>query len=276
MNKHLKRLFLMALTLVMLLSCMPVFSAFADEEEPVEPPKPTTATLSIGEKALFAAEEVISFALAGDGEREELWITAPGEKDAVLQEGEYNDETVELSFTAEGEYKAYVMTYLGEESLKSKVVTFYVGLPTTATISTAVTTCNVGGSITFHTKTNSGICTVLVYAPDSEEAAEYETVDGIATVTFEEEGTYRILAQAANDNGTLDSEEITVSVISGLSIPNPGKNDNPGITTSQAPQPADYTWMILPGVILGIVLMIALIVVLKIAKKKKRAKAAQQ
>ena len=276
MNKHLKRLILVALTLTLALSCLPMFSAFAAEDDPAEEII-VPAVLTIGsEKTLFEIDEAIPFEISGIGEKEELWITAPGEKKASLHTDNLKDGTHKIAFSVSGEYKAYIVTWQGEESTQSAEISFYVGLPTVATLTAAQTTCNIGGSITFMTQSNGTECALLLYTGDSDEAETIAVEDNSVTLTFDAEGTYRVQLKTTNANGECLSEEITVTVVSGLSIPNPGKNENPVTTTAQVPQPADYTRFIVPGIILAIILIIVLIVVVKINKKKKRAQAAQQ
>lgn len=278
MNKHLKRLILVALTLTMALSCLPVFSVFAEEEEP-EASKPTFATLTIeGDATLFDVNSDIPFVVAGDGDVEEIWVIAPGETQAALIAENLTDGTHNLQFSVAGDYKAYVVSRLDEE-LKSKQISFHVGGTTVSTISSGASdlTCSAGSSMSFYLSCDNGACVLNVTAPSGEVTTCEPDENGFATAVFSEIGTYKVVSIASNGFGDpLSSQELEVKVIDALNINAPSSNPNPGTTTQQAPQTPDYSWVLPLAVWSVVILIIGVIILVKVLKKRKKAKPAEQ
>lgn len=247
--------------------------------------RPTFATIAIeGDATLFDVNTDIPFVVTGDGDVEEIWVIGPDGGEAKLKQGELTDGTHALAFDQPGSYIAYVVSRLDDE-LKSAEIAFHVGKTTVADITcyADAPTCSVGSSLTFLLTCNNGECVLWVTDPVTGEQASYTPDEyGLCTVTFDKVGTYILTNKASNIYTDLNNpedfatKEMKIVVLEALSTPNDSANPNPGTTTQQAPQTPDYGWVLPLIVWTVVVLIIGVIILVKVLKKRKKAKPAEQ
>ena len=180
---------------------------------------PTYAAVST-DKDSYAIDEAVYFAINADGNTNTLWIYLP---DGTSTYYENIGSSYQLAFGWTGRYEALVQTWNDQGSFISERISFTIGAPTFAAVSTDKDSYAIDEAVYFTINADGNTNTLWVYLPDGS-STYYENVGSSYQLAFGLSGRYEALVQTWNDHGSCISEIVSFSV--GILIGDVDSNGN--------------------------------------------------
>ena len=168
---------------------------------------PTFASVSM-DKTSYAINETVTFSIDSDGVTNTLWLYLPDGSSTYYQDvGMF----YQLAFGWQGRYEALVQTWNGQGSFISERISFSIGSPTFATVSTDKASYAINETVTFNIDSDGVTNTLWLYLPDGS-STYYQDVGMSYQLAFGWQGRYEALVQTWNGQGSYVSERVSFYV----------------------------------------------------------------
>ena len=215
---------LIALFLVMLCAITVCIAPRADAAAP------TYAYIyhNLGAGNQMAVGGSITFTFNCNGTTNTLWIYNMSTGGNNIGYWQNLGTSYTMTMSTAGKYQALVQTWNGDGSYTSDRITFYVGLPTKASLTLNYDAVPTGTNITFTMNSDGASNTLWIYKPDGS-STYYQDAGSSKTLSFSTPGNYSALLETWNGQGSKKTSKIPFIVVDtggGLSVSLAADNSN--------------------------------------------------